>query len=77
MQYAAFFQFVDGNIEVVAGVDRQAAEDGVAVVFFFINSILAVAGVVVQFVAEDVVMRRFGEIQQLLLALQVLALHFL
>ena len=77
MEYAALFEFVDADVEVVAGFQRQAAEDGVAVVALRVNGVFAVAAVVGEAVAENVVMRLFGKIRQPAAAGQVLTLHFL
>ncbi|EFC88977.1 hypothetical protein NEIMUCOT_04639 [Neisseria mucosa ATCC 25996] len=62
MEYAALFELVDADVEVVAGFQRQAAEDGVAVVALRVNGVFAVAAVVGKAVAEDVVMRLFGKV---------------
>ena len=77
MEYAALFEFVDADVEVVAGFQRQAAEDGVAVVALRVYGVFAVAAVVGKAVAEDIVMRFFGKIGQPAAAGQVLTLHFL
>ena len=77
MEDAALFELVDADVEVVAGFQRQAAEDSVAVVALRVNGVFAVAAVVGEAVAEDVVMRLFGEVGQPVAAHQVLTLHFL
>ena len=63
------FKFVDADVEVVAGFQWQAAEDGVAVVALRVNGVFAVAAVVGEAVAEDVVMRLFGEVGAICLSI--------
>ena len=57
MQQAALFEFIDADIEVVFRFQRQAAENGVAVMAFRIDGIFTVAAMIIEAVADDVIMR--------------------
>ena len=76
MQQAALFEFVDANVEVVFRFQRQAAENGVAVVAFWIDGIFAVAAMIIKAVADDVVMRRIREVGTAA-SVEMLSLDFL
>ena len=76
MQQAALFEFVDADVEVVFRFQRQAAENGVAVVSFGIDGIFAVAAMVIEAVADDVVMRRIGKVGTAA-SVEMLSLNFL
>ena len=76
MQQAALFEFIDADVEVVFRFQRQAAENGVAVVSFGIDGIFAVAAMIIEAVADDVVMRRIGEVGTAA-SVEMLSLDFL
>ena len=62
MQQAALFEFIDADVEIVFRFQRQAAENGVAVVSFGIHGIFTIAAMIIKAVADDVVMRRIREV---------------
>ena len=76
MQQAALFEFVDTDVEVVFRFQRQAAENGVAVVSFRIDGIFAVAAMIIEAVADDVVMRRIRKVGTAA-SVEMLSLDFL
>ena len=76
MEYAALFEFVDADVEIVFRFQRQAAENGVAVVSFRIDGIFAVAAMIIEAVADDVVMRRIGKVGTAA-SVEMLSLDFL
>ncbi|SKO55324.1 Uncharacterised protein [Mycobacteroides abscessus subsp. massiliense] len=76
MQQAALFEFVDADVEVVFRFQRQAAENGVAVMAFRIDGIFTVAAMIIEAVADDVVMRRIRKVDTAT-SIEMLSLDFL